>query len=199
VANFSSLIPDALTTTDNDGSGNTFSARANLLTALGLTSLPNGAPLLLPGTTANTDKNLLREALLPDVMRLNVTEPYGTLGIGSGGLQNGRILDYSTIDVPLQLLRQLSDVQFAAGSGLPGSGTGRASGVVALQCTKYPACEDRRVLVVLQGTQFIKPDNTVTTYNYTGNDYPFLTTFPYIAPPHPLPGDANTINYPPQQ
>jgi hypothetical protein len=197
VANYSSLIPDALTTTDNDGSGNTFAARANVLTALGLTALPNGAPLLLPGSTALTDKNLLREALLPDVLRLNVTQPYGTLGIGSGGLQNGRILDYDDIDVALQLLRQLADVQFPA--GLPGGGTGRASGVVALNCTAYPACQDRRVLVVLQGTQFIKPDNMVATYNYEGNDLPFLTTFPYIAAPHPLPGDAGTINYPPQQ
>jgi hypothetical protein len=52
---------------------------------------------------------------------------------------------------------------------------------------------------VLQGTQFIKPDNMVATYNYEGNDLPFLTTFPYIAAPHPLPGDPGTINYPVQQ
>ena len=48
VANYSGLIPDALTTTDNDGTGNTIAGRANLLAALGLTTLPNGAPLLLP-------------------------------------------------------------------------------------------------------------------------------------------------------
>ena len=47
VANYSSLIPDALTTTDNDGSGNTISGRAGLLTAEGVAALPNGAPLLL--------------------------------------------------------------------------------------------------------------------------------------------------------
>jgi hypothetical protein len=197
VANYSSLIPDALTTTDNDGSGNTIAGRASLLTALGLTAFPNGAPLLLPGTFANTDKNLLREALLPDVLRLNVTQPYGTLGIGSGGLQNGRIIDYDDIDVALQLLRQLSDVQFPSGAGIPGGGT--LGSRVALNCVAYPACGDRRVLVVLQGTQFIKPDSMVTTYNYEGNDLAFPTTFPYLAAPHPLPGDAGTINYPVQQ
>ncbi len=195
VANYSSLIPDALTTTDNDGTGNTILGRANLLTALGLTALPNGAPLLLPGSFGNTDKNLLREALLPDVLRLNVDQPYGTLGIGAGGLQNGRILDYPTIDVPLQLLRQLADVQFPP--GIPGGGA--LGSRVALNCLAYPACGDRRVLVVLQGTQFIKPDNTIATYNYEDNDEPFLTAFPYIAAPHPVPGEPGTINYPVQQ
>src|SRR5215469_4932486 len=48
MSNYSGLIPDALTTTDNDGTDNTIAGRANLLTALGLTSSPNGAPLLLP-------------------------------------------------------------------------------------------------------------------------------------------------------
>jgi hypothetical protein len=195
VANYSSLIPDALTTTDNDGSGNTIAGRAALLTGEGVTSLPNGAPLLLPATFANTDKNLLREALLPDVQRLDLDLPSGTLAIGQFGLQNGRMVDYNTIDVPLQLLRQLADVQFP--SGIPGGG---ALGTrVALNCTAFPACQDRRVLVVLQGTQFIKPDSTLTNYADEGNDYPLPTTFPYLAAPHPLPGNANTIDYPPQQ
>ena len=195
VANYSSLIPDALTTTDNDGSGNTIAARANLLTALGLTALPNGAPLLLPSTFANTSKDLLRIALLPDVLRLNIDQPFGSLDIGQFGLQNGRQLDYNDIDVAFQLLRQLADVQFP--SGIPGGGT--AGTRVALNCTAYPQCQDRRVLIVLQGTQFIKPDSTLTNYASEGNDEPFLATFPYIGAPHPLPGDANTINYPVQQ
>jgi hypothetical protein len=45
----------------------------------------------------------------------------------------------------------------------------------------------------------VKPDNTITNYAYEANDLPFLTTFPYIAAPHPLPGAAGTIDYPPQQ
>ena len=195
VANYSGLIPDALTTTDNDGTGNTIAGRAALLTALGLTTLPNGAPLLLPSSFANTDKNLLREALLPDVLRVNLSTPYGTLGIGSGGLQNGRILDYDDIDVAFQLLRQLADVQFPTGV----TGGGPLGSRVALNCTAFPACQDRRVLIVVQGTQFIKPDSTQSNFAYEGNDLPFLTTFPYLAAPHPLPGEPGTVNYPVQQ
>ena len=195
VANYSGLIPDALTTTDNDGTGNTIAGRAALLTALGVTTLPNGAPLLLPATFANTDKNLLREALLPDVLRLNLDTPFGTLGIGSGGLQNGRIIDYDDIDVAFQLLRQLADVQFPSTV----TGGGPIGSRVALNCVAFPACADRRVLVVVQGTQFIKADSTLGNYAYEGNDLPFLTSFPYLAAPHPLPGEPGTINYPVQQ
>jgi hypothetical protein len=199
VANYSSLVPDALTTTDNDGTGNTIAGRAALLTALGFATLPNGAPLLLPSTFANTDKNLLREALLPDVQRLNVdqasaTTTSGTLDIGQFGLQNGRPIDFSTIDIPLQLLRQLADVQFPSGV----TGGGALGSRAALNCTAFPACQDRRVLVVIQGTQFIKPDSTITQY-LDGNDYPFLPTFPYLAAPHPLQGNTGTIDFPPQQ
>ena len=199
VANYSGLIPDALTTTDNDGTGNTIAGRAALLTGQGLASLPNGAPLLLPATFPNADKNLLREALLPDVQRLNVdqasaTTASGTLDIGQFGIQNGRPIDFSTIDIPLQLLRQLADVQFP--SGIPGGGP--IGTRATLNCVAFPACADRRVLVVLQGTQFIKPDNTITQY-LDGNDYPFLTTFPYLAAPHPLQGDPGTIDFPTQQ
>ena len=195
VANYSGLIPDALTTTDNDGTGNTIAGRANLLTALGVAALPNGAPLLLPSTFPNTSKDLLRIALLPDVLRLNVDLPYGTLSIGQFGLQNGRILDYDDIDVALQLLRQLADVQFPSTV----TGGGALGSRVALSCTAFPSCQDRRVLVVFQGTQFIKPDSTQSNVAFEGNDLPFLTSFPYLAAPHPLPGDAGTTNFPVQQ
>jgi hypothetical protein len=195
VANYSSLIPDALTTTDNDGSGNTFAGRANLLTTLGLTSLPNGAPLLLPANTPNTDKNLLREALLPDVLRFNLDLPASNLAIGQFGLQNGRPINYPSTDVAVQLVRQLADVQFP--SGIPGGGP--IGSRVALNCTAYPQCQDRRVLVVLQGTDWIKPDASVFDFTTVGNDEPFLTTFPYLALPQPLPGEPGTVGFPPQQ
>lgn len=197
VANYSGLVPDALTTTDNDGTGNTISGRAATLTSLGLTALPNGAPLLLPASFGNTSKDLLRIALLPDVIRYDLDLDPSNPAIGQFGLQNGRTLTFSTIDAPLQILRQLADVQFPAGSGIPGSGATARAG--ALGCTQYPACEDRRVLVVLQGTQWIKPDAQVTDYTSGGNDQPFLSVFPYIANPAPLPGAPGTIGYPPQQ
>jgi hypothetical protein len=197
VANYSSLVPDALTTTDNDGTGNTISGRVAVLTAVGVTAPPNGAPLLLPASFVNTDKNLLREALLPDVIRYDMDLDPSNLAIAQFGLQNGRTLTFSTIDAPLQILRQVADVQFPAGSMLPGSGATARPG--ALQCTQYPQCEDRRVLVVLQGTQWIKPDAEVTDFTSGGNDRAFLTTFPYIAAPAPLPGATGTIGYPPQQ
>ena len=194
-ATYSSLVPDALTTTDNDGSGNTIASRAALLTGQGVATLPNGAPLLLGGSFVNTSKDLLRIALLPDVLRLDLSLPYSNPAIGQFGLQNGRQLNYSSIDAPLQILRALADVHFP--SGIPGGG---AIGTrAALDCVAFPNCGDRRVLIVLQGTQFIKPDASVIDMNTVGNDQPFLTAFPYIAAPAPLPGEPGTIGYPPQQ
>jgi len=67
------FIPDALTS--NDPNGNTIAARAALLTALGFTTLPDGAPLLLGDTFTNTDKELLRHVLIPDVLRFNLAAP----------------------------------------------------------------------------------------------------------------------------
>lgn len=195
VANYSGLIPDALTTTDNDGTGNTISGRANLLTALGLTALPNGAPLLLPGTFGNTSKDLLRIALLPDVLRFDLDLPANAQAIGQFGIQNGRHLDDPSVDIALQLLRQLADVHFP--SGVTGGGALGSRG--ALECSAFPACQDRRVLAVVQGTTFNKPDAQLTDFTTEGNDRPFLTQFPYIAIPHPLPGDPGTVGFPPQQ
>jgi hypothetical protein len=195
VANYSGLIPDALTTTDNDGTGNTIAGRAGLLTSLGLTALPNGAPLLLPGTFANTNKDLLRVALLPDVLRFDLDLPASAQAIGQFGLQNGRHLDDPSIDIALQLLRQLADVHFP--SGVPGGGA--VGSRVALECSAFPQCQDRRVLVVVQGTTFNKPDTAIPDITTEGNDRPFLTQFPYVATPHPLPGEPGTVGFPVQQ
>ena len=195
VANYSSLIPDALTTTDNDGTNNTIAGRAALLTALGFTALPNGAPLLLPATFANTDKDLLRKALLPDVLRFDLDLPAGTQAILGFGLQNGRRLADSVTDIAVQLLRQLADVHLPATV----TGGGPIGTRVALECSAFPGCQDRRVLAVVQGTDWIKPDAQVIDETTNGNDRPFLTTFPYLALPHPLPGDPGTVGFPPQQ
>ena len=186
-ARWSQFVPDALTTTDNDGTGNTFAGRAALLTQVGVTASPNGAPLALPGTFANTNKNLLRATLLPDVLRLNLTLPPTDLAVGQFGLQNGRRPGDDVFDIAARLIRQLADVNFPAGSGLPGSGPARAS---ALDVS------DPRFGAVLQGTDFIRLDSTLGDLSINGNDKAFSSTFPFLAEPHGRPGDPTFIGYP---
>jgi len=200
VKNWSSLVPDALTTTDNDGTGNTIAGRVAVLNAVGVTSPPNGAPLLLPATFSNTNNGLLRVALLPDVLRLDLDRDPADLAIGQFGLQSGRRPADNVTEILMRLARQLADVRFPSGTGLPGSGP--AGTRAALDCTVLPACPDRRVLVVLQGTQFIKPDAQLGDLSSSGNDRPLLTSFPFLAEPHPLPGEnapaPGTVGFPTQ-
>jgi hypothetical protein len=191
LATFGSFVPDALTTADNDGTGNTIAGRASVLNAVGVTTLPNGVPLLLPATFENTDKALLRKAIFPDVLRLDLSQASGALNVGGNGLQNGRRLGDDVTDIALRLLRQLADVRFPPGSGLPGSGP--AGSRAALDCTTLPACPDRRVLAVLQGTDFIKPDSTLGDLSTSGNEKPLLFDFPYFATVHPAPGDPGSV------
>ncbi|HEX6894280.1 MAG TPA: DUF4331 family protein [Bryobacteraceae bacterium] len=187
VSHWSQFVPDALTTTDNDGTGNTISGRAGLLTALGLNAAPNGAPLLLPSSFANTSKDLLRIALLPDVLRLDLSRESSDLGIGAFGVTNGRRPGDDVIDIELRLLRQLADVNFPAALKVPGSGTARA-GALTLG--------DPRITAVLQGTDFIRTDSTLSDVSVSGNDQPFLKTFPFFAAPNPLPGEPGTVSFP---
>ncbi|HEV3199547.1 MAG TPA: DUF4331 family protein [Bryobacteraceae bacterium] len=181
VTRWSSFVPDALTTTDNDGTGNTISGRAALLTALGVTSAPYGAPLLLPPTFPNTSKDLLRGALLPDVLRIDTNADPLDLGIGQIGLTNGRRPSDDVIDIALRVLRQLADVNFPSALAVPGSGQPRPGALTF---------GDYRVQVVLQGTDFIGPDSSLTDLAHNNNDATFLPTFPFFAPPHPRPGDS---------
>lgn len=201
VKNWSGLVPDALTTTDNDGSGNTIAGRVAVLNAVGVTALPNGAPLLLPANFPNTNKGLLRVALLPDVLRLDLDRDPADLAIGQFGLQSGRRPADNVTEILMRLARQLADVKFPNGTGLPGSGPLETR--AALDCSVLPACPDRRVLVVLQGTQFIKSDAQLGDLTTSGNDRPLLTSFPFLAEPHPLPGEnapaPGTVGFPPQK
>ena len=125
------------------------------------------------------------------------------VGVATNGLQNGRRFGDDVIDILLLLARQLADVRFPPLSGLPGSGP--AGQRRALDCTVLPACPDRRVLAVLQGTDFIKTDAVLDTLNLSisGNDRPFRTAFPFIGLPHPLPGTTSpapgTVGFPPQR
>ncbi len=187
VARWSQFVPDALTTTDNDGTGNTISGRAGLLTTLGLTAAPVGAPLLLPANFGNTSKDLLRIALLPDVLRLDVTRSPNDQAIGAFGVTNGRRPGDDVIDIELRLLRQLADVNLPAALKVPGSGPARAGALSA---------SDPRFFAVLQGTDFIRADAGLSDVTVSGNDATFLTTFPFLAPPNPLPGETGTVPFP---
>jgi hypothetical protein len=187
VLRWSQFVPDALTTSDNDGTGNTISGRAGLLTALGVNAAPNGAPLLLPATFANTSKDLLRNALLPDVLRLDLTRPATDLAPGAFGLTNGRRPADDSIDIALRILRQLADVNFPASLKVPGSGAARPGALAAT---------DPKLFIVLQGTDFIRPDSTLSDITVSGNDATFPTVFPFLAPPNPLPGEPGTVPFP---
>jgi hypothetical protein len=190
VARFSSLVPDALTTADTDTTGNTLSGRRTVLGALGLTSAPNGAPLLLPENFGNTNRNLIRVALLPDMLRLDTSLPPNDLAIGQFGLQNGRRPGDDVVDIALRLLRELADVNFPSALGVPGSGPARAG---ALNFS------DRRVFAVLQGTDFVKADGTLGDLSTSGGDRPLANAFPYFGAPHPLPGEEGTVGFPAPQ
>src|SRR5262249_24495795 len=159
------------------------------------------APLLLPADFGNTSKDLIRIALLPDVLRLDLDRDPADLAIGQFGLQSGRRPGDNVTEILMRVARQLADVKFPDGTGLPGSGPLGAR--AALDCTTLPACPDRRVLVVLQGTQFIKPDAQLGDLSASGNDRPLQAAFPFLAAPHPLPGETSpapgTVGFPPQQ
>ena len=192
------FIPDALTTTDNDGSNNTIAGRAQLLTDAGVATLPGGIDLLLGGTFANTDKNLLRKTLIPDVLRINLAMPATDVGVASNGLQNGRRYHDDVIDIVLRLARELADVKFPDATFPTVPGSGPKGTRRTLDCSALP-CPDRRVLAVLQGTDFIKPDAQVADLSTNGADRPLAVTFPFLPTAHPLPGSAGTVGFPPQQ
>jgi hypothetical protein len=187
MARWSKFVPDTLTTADNDGTGNTISGRVDLLNKLGVGAAPNGAPLLLPATFANTDKDLLRKAIMPDVLRLNVKLAPNDLAVGQFGLQNGRRPGDAVFDIAARLLRQLLDINFPASLKVPGSGAPRANAL---------AVTDPRVTAVIQGTDFNRPDAKLGELSDSGNDRPLLTAFPFFATPHPRPGDPGTIGFP---
>jgi hypothetical protein len=78
---------------------------------------------------------------------------------------------------------------------VPGSGPARSAAL--------NFATDRRVLAVLQGTDWIKPDAQVGNVSGNGanggNPQPFLTTFPFLPDPNPLPGETGTVGFPVQQ
>jgi hypothetical protein len=151
-----------------------------VLNTLGLTSLPVGVPLLLPAAFANTNRDLLRVALLPDVLRLDLDMAPDALGVGAFGLLNGRRYGDDVVDVALRLLREIADVNFPNALNVPGSGVARPGAL---------NFGDGRVNAVLQGTDFIKADDQLGNLATSGNDRTFSDTFPYLAPAHPRTSD----------
>ena len=190
VANWTYLVPNALTSTDTGG--NTVAARYDLLNSLGLFSAGVGAPALLPRTFTNTNTSLLQNTLLPDVQRLDLAADPSNLEVGVHGLQNGRRPGDDAVDILLRLVRQLADIDFM------GTGANSAQLQFPLQNLALPIT-DRRVFVVAQGTDFIRPDSTLSDLTISGNDRTLLTVFPFQALPHPAPGDSGTVGYPVQQ
>jgi len=91
----------------------------------------------------------------------------------------------------------LDTPQLAAGSfifppelSLPGSGPPRPG------AWTFP--EERRMFLVLQGTDFIEPDEEIPDASAGGNDRMWLDSFPFFPEPHPFPGEPGTVGFPPQ-
>ncbi|NIP39553.1 MAG: hypothetical protein GWO07_14620 [Candidatus Dadabacteria bacterium] len=144
-------------------------------------------------------------AILPDVIRLDLDRAPADQSIGLFGLQNGRRPQDDVADIGLALLRQLADVKFPDAAMVPVGedmipvpGSGPLGERAALDCSnaEFPQCADRRVLVVLQGTDFTTPDGQIGVVDLTtsGNDRefesnstsPFFenTVFPFMAVAH---------------
>ena len=138
-------------------------------------------------------------------------------GILSYGVQNGRRPYDDVTDIYLRMARELTDVKFPAALVLPGviglvPGSGPQVDRKTLSCGNLnvaslpgsPAivnnCEDGRIFAVLQGTDWIKK-NPLDMDNLTnqGHDINGTSVFPYLARPHPVPGEAGTTGFPEQQ
>lgn len=181
------------------------------------------------GLTLNQNRVFLRQLVFPDYMRLNLDQATdgvrrgaGTAGdssatfaVGKWGIQNGRRPADDVTDLYLRLNRELDDVKFPATlsvltiTGLvPGSGPQGSRR--SLQCTQLALsglpqivtpCEDARIFAVLQGTDFIEtnPLDVANAANQVSNQRLLENSFPYLGLANPVPGEAGTRNFPPQQ
>ncbi len=219
------------TTGDTSLLGNTIAGRAAVLTAAGFTTPPFGTPLVLPeaGLTGNLNRAFLRQLVFPDYMRLNLDQATDgirrgaatlndsspTLAIGKWGLQNGRRPADDVTDLYLRLNRELDDVKFPSNLNLinitglvPGSGPQGSRHT--LQCTELAIspvpqiltpCEDARIFVVLEGSDFIEqlPTDVNNLANQVSQQRLLENVFPYLGKANPVPGEAGTKNFPQQQ
>lgn len=219
------------TTGDTSLLGNTIAGRAAVLTALGFTTPGTGTPLILPeaGLSGNNNRILLRQLVFPDYMRLDIDQATdgvrrgaaaagnssATLAVGKWGIQNGRRPADDVTDLYLRLNRELDDVKFPTTLlvvGITGlvPGSGPQGSRKSLQCTQLAVsglpqivtpCEDARIFVVLQGTDWIEtnPLDVNNIANQVSSQRLLESTFPYLGKANPVPGEAGTTNFPPQQ
>ncbi|MGH9946710.1 MAG: DUF4331 family protein [Pyrinomonadaceae bacterium] len=247
--NFSRYVPDSLVTcggglgclTGGIVGANFIESRRTLLTAGGFTA-PGGVtgvsailPQLPNNIAGNRNNQLMRQLVMPDMMRLNLDLlPSGTIQPGAGGtgtgdpilsiaswgVQNGRRPADDVTDIYLRLARELTDVKFPDNLLVLGLGTGGVAGLIpgaapqgnrhSLQCTQLQVtivnpqilqpCEDARIFAVLQGTDFIEqlPTDVENVANQVSQQRVLRNSFPYLSI-NPVPGEAGTTNFPPQQ
>ena len=125
----------------------------------------------------NTDPNLIRKVLIPDVLRINLALPATDVGVATNGLQNGRRFGDDVIDILLRLSRQLADVKFPDRQRRAGQrGAGQPAGArLHARCPPvptggcWPCCRART-----------SSSRTISwaTSSTSGNDRPFRTDVP---------------------
>ena len=230
VANFGFLIPDALVANPIYGE-DSIGQRRSLLQGGGYLTPPTGVAYFLDQLAppydairnGNADKRLLQELLLPDVLRLDLNRPSSVsptlpgaqasnnggndFGAFQFGMQNGRRTADDVTDLILRLGRELADVCYTpAGEAIPGRRCLRCQSA-AFPATPPSPCSDARVTAVLQGTDWIEPDEATSNGDPlgalnnaadSGNDRQLNTEFPYFASQHPVVGEAgeDTTGYP---
>ncbi len=226
VENFAYLVPDALLFDAVTGGGeNSIQGRRAVLASGGFLAPPNGVSYLLDQLsppynvlrTTNTDRRLLEELLLPDMMRLDLNNlpdgarPYAAAGSNSSpyfgvlsiGMQNGRRPGDDVTDIYLRMGRELVDVTNDEGL------TNRH----ALRCqllsgSAGSSCYDARVTAVLQGTDFLESSPAkIDDLTNQGEDRfapqsdAIAARFPFLADEHPVPGEVSgggTTGFPTQ-
>lgn len=172
------------------------------------------AELLLP------DYLRLHLDLLPDQARPGAAAAANddpVLGIGRWGVQNGRRPADDVTDIYVRLARETADVAFPRGLVIDNSGITNFPGSEplgdrrALNCENLRVngvagdidllepCSDARIFAVLQGTDWLEPQQSdvddVTTQQQL---LPLRDSFPYVAEPHPIPGEPGTAGFPDQ-
>jgi len=224
VANFGYLVPDSLVAVPLYGE-DSISQRRAILENGGFTTPGTGTPILLDQLappynvlrSTNSDKRLLEELYLPDMIRLDLNNlpdgvrPYAQTGGNSSsyfgvlgiGMQNARRPADDVLDIYLRANRELADVAYTNPNPPP-----PRHALVCSLLTGGNTCQDSRVTAVLQGTDWIEPTQAdVDDLSFQGTDRyspvsdAIASHFPFLADEHPNPGEVSgggTTGFPPQ-